>query len=102
MGSVAAMGAGGSDRYFQQDAAKFVPAGVEGRIPYRGPLSETVYQLAGGVRAGMGYVGAPDIQALRTQSKFIRTTMAGYRESHPHDIQLIKEPPNYTVLDRLE
>jgi len=97
MGSLGAMKAGSGDRYFQDDAAKFVPEGVEGRIPYRGPLSETVYQLIGGLRAGMGYCGAPDIQSLRANGRFVRVTEAGYRESHPHDVQITKEPPNYSL-----
>ncbi|HEY8449618.1 MAG TPA: IMP dehydrogenase, partial [Bacillota bacterium] len=97
MGSLAAMRAGSGDRYFQDSAQKFVPEGVEGRIPYRGPLSETVFQLIGGLRAGMGYCGAPDIETLRRTARFVRVTAAGYRESHPHDVQITKEPPNYML-----
>lgn len=97
MGSVGAMKAGSGDRYFQEDASKFVPEGVEGRIPYRGPLSETVYQLIGGLRAGMGYCGAPNIEWLRANGRFVRVTGGGYRESHPHDVQITKEPPNYSL-----
>lgn len=97
MGSLGAMRQGSSDRYFQEESSKLVPEGVEGRVPYRGPLSDMVYQLVGGLRSGMGYVGAPDIETLRTQSRFIRITNAGLRESHPHDVQITKEPPNYTL-----
>lgn len=97
MGSLGAMKRGSGDRYFQAEAEKFVPEGVEGRIPYRGPLSETVYQLVGGLRAGMGYVGARNIEELRTKSRFVKITSAGLRESHPHDVQITKEPPNYSI-----
>ncbi len=97
MGSLAAMGQGSQDRYFQQDQKKLVPEGVEGRVPYKGPLSDTVYQLMGGLRAGMGYTGCADIGELHTKAKFCRITNAGLRESHPHDIQITKEAPNYSV-----
>ena len=97
MGSLAAMGQGSKDRYFQQDAKKLVPEGVEGRVPYKGPLSDTVYQLMGGLRSGMGYTGCADIEELHTKAKFCRITGAGLRESHPHDIQITKEAPNYSV-----
>ncbi|MDI3317644.1 MAG: IMP dehydrogenase [Bacillota bacterium] len=97
MGSLGAMRQGSSDRYFQEGNGKLVPEGVEGRVPYRGSLSDMVYQLVGGLRSGMGYVGAPDIETLRTRTRFIRITNAGLRESHPHDVQITKEPPNYTV-----
>ena len=97
MGSLAAMGQGSKDRYFQQDAKKLVPEGVEGRVPYKGPLSDTVYQLMGGLRSGMGYTGCADIGELHTKAKFCRITGAGLRESHPHDIQITKEAPNYSV-----
>lgn len=97
MGSLAAMQAGSADRYFQNETQKLVPEGVEGRIPYRGPLAETVFQLAGGLRAGMGYCGARDIPTLQRTARFIRITAAGYRESHPHDVQITKEPPNYSL-----
>ncbi|MGI6174803.1 MAG: IMP dehydrogenase [Christensenellales bacterium] len=97
MGSLDAMAKGGKDRYFQSDESKFVPEGVEGRVPYRGPLSETVFQLVGGLRSGMGYCGAPDIDTLRTKSVFIRITNAGLAESHPHDVYITKEAPNYTL-----
>jgi len=96
MGSLGAMRKGSSDRYFQQeDALKLVPEGIEGRVPYRGPLSETIFQLVGGLRAGMGYCGVETIQELRTDTEFIRITSAGLRESHPHDVDITKEAPNY-------
>ncbi len=97
MGSMAAMASGSRDRYFQEDAKKLVPEGVEGRIPFKGPLSDTVYQLVGGLRAGMGYCGTPTIEALRRDAKFIRITSAGLKESHPHDIYITKEAPNYST-----
>ncbi|RKD23648.1 inosine-5'-monophosphate dehydrogenase [Caminicella sporogenes DSM 14501] len=97
MGSLGAMAAGSKDRYFQEDAKKFVPEGVEGRVPYRGPLRETIYQLIGGLKAGMGYCGTPTIEDLKKNGKFIRITGAGLRESHPHDIQITKEAPNYSI-----
>ncbi len=96
MGSLGAMAAGSRDRYFQEDAKKLVPEGVEGRVPYKGALSETVYQLIGGLRAGMGYCGAKDIDTLRHEGEFMRITAAGLVESHPHDIHITKESPNYT------
>ncbi len=97
MGSLGAMVTGGGTRYGQltKEAHKLVPEGVEGRVPYRGPLSEYVYQLVGGIRAGMGYCGTPNIEALRKESKFIRITSAGMMESHPHDIAITHEAPNY-------
>ena len=97
MGSLAAMAEGSKDRYFQEDAKKLVPEGVEGRVPYKGFLSETVFQLMGGLRSGMGYCGTKDIQSLRTEAEFIRITNAGLIESHPHDISITKEAPNYSV-----
>lgn len=96
MGSVGAMRDGSSDRYFQGDGPKLVPEGIEGRVPYRGPLSETVYQLVGGLRAGMGYCGTTSIKELHDKAAFIRITGAGLKESHPHDVQITKEAPNYT------
>lgn len=98
MGSLGAMqqAHGSSDRYFQENAPKLVPEGVEGRVPYKGPLSDTVFQLVGGLRAGMFYCGTPTIDALRTKSQFIRITGAGLQESHPHDISITKESPNYS------
>ena len=95
MGSLGAMEDGSKDRYFQEEAKKLVPEGVEGRVPYRGPLSEIVFQLVGGLRAGMGYCGARNIEELK-KAKFIKITSAGLRESHPHDVYITKEAPNYT------
>lgn len=97
MGSIGAMEKGSKDRYFQDDAKKLVPEGIEGRLPYKGPLSDTIHQLMGGIRAGMGYCGAKDLKNLRENSQFIRMTGAGLRESHPHDVQITKESPNYSV-----
>ncbi len=96
MGSLPAMAAGGKDRYFQSDSKKFVPEGVEGRVPYRGSLADTVYQLMGGLRAGMGYTGCGTIQELRTKAQFVKMTSASLAESHPHDISITKEAPNYS------
>ena len=97
MGSIASMSRGGRDRYFQEGNGKLVPEGVEGRVPYKGPLSESMYQLVGGLRAGMGYCGAGSIPELQQKARFIRITGAGLRESHPHDIYITKEAPNYTL-----
>ncbi|MGE5848059.1 MAG: IMP dehydrogenase [Ignavibacteria bacterium] len=100
MGSLSAMKRGSRDRYFQdveEDIAKLVPEGVEGRVPYKGPLSDTIYQLIGGLRAAMGYCGVKNIQQLITKSKFIRITLAGLKESHPHDVIITKEAPNYHI-----
>jgi len=97
MGSLAAMEKGGKDRYFQEEAIKVVPEGVEGRVSYKGLLADTVYQLLGGLRSGMGYCGTPNVQALKENGRFVRITSAGLRESHPHDIQITKESPNYSV-----
>ncbi|MDX1806033.1 IMP dehydrogenase [Paenisporosarcina macmurdoensis] len=97
MGSIGAMEKGSKDRYFQDDAKKLVPEGIEGRLPYKGPLSDTIHQLLGGIRAGMGYCGTKDLQILRENSQFIRMTGAGLRESHPHDVQITKESPNYSI-----
>ncbi|MFD1708116.1 IMP dehydrogenase [Siminovitchia sediminis] len=97
MGSEGAMEKGSKDRYFQEDAKKFVPEGIEGRVPYKGPLADTVFQLIGGLRAGMGYCGAANLEVFREQSQFIRMTGAGLRESHPHDVQITKEAPNYSI-----
>ncbi len=96
MGSLGAMGRGSADRYFQSSNKKFVPEGVEGRVPYKGPLSDTVYQLMGGLKSGMGYTGCATIQELHDKAKFVRITGAGLKESHPHDIQITKEAPNYS------
>ena len=97
MGSLGAMAHGSKDRYFQEDNKKLVPEGVEGRVPYKGPLSDTVFQLMGGLRAGMGYCGCRDIRSLQEKGQFVRITGAGLKESHPHDIQITKESPNYSV-----
>lgn len=97
MGSLGAMAKGSSDRYFQNGTKKFVPEGVEGRIAYKGPVSETIYQLLGGIRSGMGYLGAKDLETLYETANFIVQTSAGFRESHPHDINITKEAPNYSV-----
>lgn len=97
MGSVGAMEKGSKDRYFQEDNKKFVPEGIEGRIPYKGPLSDTIYQLVGGIRSGMGYCGTADLEQLRENAQFVRMTGAGLRESHPHDVQITKEAPNYSM-----
>ncbi len=97
MGSEAAMAAGSKDRYFQNDTKKFVPEGVEGRVPYRGTIAENVYQLIGGLRSGMGYCGAKDIETLRKEAEFVEITGAGLRESHPHDISITKESSNYSM-----
>ncbi|HWI47411.1 MAG TPA: IMP dehydrogenase [Rummeliibacillus sp.] len=97
MGSVAAMENGSKDRYFQQDAKKLVPEGIEGRLPYKGPLADTIHQLLGGVRAGMGYCGTKDLHDLRENAQFVRMTGAGLKESHPHDVQITKEAPNYSL-----
>jgi IMP dehydrogenase len=96
MGSVAAMQEGSKDRYFQDDTEKLVPEGVEGRVPFKGPIADTVYQMVGGLRSGMGYVGAKNLNDLRKKAKFLRITNAGLTENHPHDIYITKEAPNYT------
>ena len=97
MGSLGAMQKGSGDRYFQSGTKKYVPEGVEGRVPYKGAVSDTIYQMMGGLRSGMGYCGVPDIQSLRTKTKFVRITGAGLKESHPHDIYITKEAPNYST-----
>lgn len=99
MGSLAAMKRGSSDRYFQKgngEAKKLVPEGIEGRVPYKGELQDTIYQLCGGLRSGMGYCGTPTIDKLRVDGKFVKITSAGLQESHPHDVHITKEAPNYT------
>ena len=96
MGSLGAMAAGSNDRYFQEGQKKFVPEGVEGRVPYRGSVAEVIYQMKGGLRAGMGYCGKATIEELRTNSEFVRITNASLIESHPHDISISKEAPNYS------
>ena len=100
MGSIGAMTAGSADRYFQSEvteASKLVPEGIEGRIPYRGSLTSNVHQLVGGLRSGMGYVGAADLGALREQARFVRISGAGLHESHVHDVIITKEAPNYRI-----
>lgn len=99
MGSLAAMANGSKDRYFQEDAKKLVPEGVEGRVPYKGSLADTVFQLMGGLRSSMGYCGTATIEEMRKNAEFIRITNAGLLESHPHDIQITKEAPNYSRMD---
>lgn len=96
MGSIGAMREGSADRYFQEEGPKLVPEGIEGRVAYRGTLADTVYQLIGGLRAGMGYCGVRNIEELKTKTKFVRITSAGLRESHPHDVHITKEAPNYS------
>ncbi len=93
---MAAMKQGAADRYFQEPSTKLVPEGIEGRVPYKGPVSDTIFQLVGGLRAGMGYCGTPDLKHLHENSKFVRISGSGLRESHPHDVHITKEAPNYT------
>lgn len=97
MGSIGAMKEGSKDRYFQEDDQKLVPEGIEGRVPFKGSLADTVYQLIGGLRAGMGYCGTKNIEELKNNTTFIRITSAGLKENHPHDVQITKEAPNYSV-----
>ncbi|CAK7041935.1 IMP dehydrogenase [uncultured Phascolarctobacterium sp.] len=97
MGSLGAMERGSKDRYFQDNADKLVPEGIEGRVPFKGMAADTIFQLVGGLRAGMGYCGAKDIEAMITQTQFIRMTGAGLKESHPHDVIITKEAPNYSL-----
>ncbi|HHW41143.1 MAG TPA: IMP dehydrogenase [Syntrophomonadaceae bacterium] len=97
MGSISAMRSGSMDRYFQDNPEKLVPEGVEGRVPYRGAVSEIIFQLIGGLRAGMGYCGVQNIEELQTKTKFIQITNAGLRESHPHSVDITKEAPNYSL-----
>ena len=97
MGSLAAMKQGSADRYFQGNAKKLVPEGVEGRVPYKGSVADTVFQLVGGIRSGMGYCGCPTIPELQERAEFVRITGAGLKESHPHDIYITKEAPNYSA-----
>ena len=97
MGSLGAMSCGSKDRYFQEGAKKLVPEGVEGRVPFKGPVADTIFQLVGGIRSGMGYCGCVDIPTLHEKSQFVRITGAGLKESHPHDIYITKEAPNYSA-----
>jgi IMP dehydrogenase len=104
MGSISAMGKGSKDRYFQdveEDITKLVPEGIEGRVPYKGPLSDTIYQMLGGLRAAMGYCGVKNIDEMKSKTKFVKITEAGLRESHPHDIIITKESPNYRTKTNL-
>ena len=100
MGSLSAMQDGSADRYFQEgemSSRKFVPEGIEGRVPYKGAVADVLYQMVGGLRSGMGYTGCASIDALRTDARFVRITTAGLRESHPHDVTITRESPNYSV-----
>ena len=97
MGSLGAMNKGSKDRYFQTNTKKLVPEGVEGRVAYKGPVSDTVYQLVGGIRAGLGYCGCRTIDELGEKAQFVKITGAGLKESHPHDIYITKEAPNYSA-----
>ena len=95
--ALAAMENGSKDRYFQEGAKKLVPEGVEGRVAYKGSVEDTVFQLVGGIRSGMGYCGCPTIEDLKEKSKFVKISAAALRESHPHDIHITKEAPNYSI-----
>ncbi|EIA18979.1 inosine-5'-monophosphate dehydrogenase, partial [Listeria fleischmannii subsp. coloradonensis] len=97
MGSLAAMEKGSKDRYFQADAKKLVPEGIEGRVPYKGSVADVLFQLIGGIRSGMGYCGSQNLLNLREEAQFVKMSGAGLRESHPHDVQITKEAPNYSV-----
>jgi IMP dehydrogenase len=97
MGSLKAMRKGAGDRYGQNSSGKLVPEGVEARVPYKGPLSEVIFQLMGGLRSGMGYVGANTLDELRGKARFVQITAGGLKESHPHDIVITEEPVNYAV-----
>ena len=97
MGSIDAMRQGSADRYFQEEAKKFVPEGIEGIVPYRGSVREQIYQLVGGTKSGLGYVGAKTIAQLRQRARFVRVSGAGLKEGHPHDIRITKEAPNYEL-----
>ncbi|MNG21269.1 Inosine-5'-monophosphate dehydrogenase [compost metagenome] len=97
MGSLGAMKEGSKDRYFQENENKLVPEGIEGRVPYKGAMADTVHQMVGGLRSGMGYCGTATLEELRNDTQFVRITGAGLRESHPHDVQITKEAPNYSL-----
>ena len=103
MGSIEAMKAGSSDRYFQDvgdpeaETRKLVPEGIVGRVPYKGPISDVIYQLVGGLRAAMGYTGSPDIAAMKSGARFVRMTSLGLKESHVHDVIITEESPNYRL-----
>ncbi|HHY11606.1 MAG TPA: IMP dehydrogenase [Firmicutes bacterium] len=100
MGSIGAMKLGAADRYFQEPSTKLVPEGIEGRVPYKGPVADTIYQLIGGLRAGMGYCGSSGLKNLQKHARFVRISSSGLRESHPHDVYITKEAPNYTPFSR--
>lgn len=100
MGSIGAMKLGAADRYFQEPSTKLVPEGIEGRVPYKGPVADTIYQLIGGLRAGMGYCGSSGLKSLQKHARFMRISSSGLRESHPHDVYITKEAPNYTPFSR--
>jgi IMP dehydrogenase len=97
MGSLGAMSGGSADRYFQEDAKKLVPEGIEGMVAYKGPVGDVIYQMVGGLRSAMGYCGTPDIQTLKDKAQFVKITQASLIESHPHDITVIKDAPNYSI-----
>jgi len=97
MGSIDAMREGSSDRYFQEQSSKLVPEGIVGRVPFKGPVTESIYQLVGGLRSGMGYCGCATVTDLRDKAQFVRISPAGLRESHVHDVIITKEAPNYRV-----
>jgi IMP dehydrogenase len=100
MGSLGAMARGSADRYFQKevtDQMKLVPEGIEGRVPFKGPVANIIHQLIGGLRASMGYVGAKDLGEMRTKAKFVKISSAGLRESHVHDVAITREAPNYPL-----
>lgn len=97
MGSIGAMKDGSKDRYFQENESKLVPEGIEGRVAYKGPLADTIHQLIGGLRSGMGYCGTANLDQLKEDTQFVRISGAGLRESHPHDVQITKEAPNYSL-----
>ncbi|MCK4892872.1 MAG: IMP dehydrogenase, partial [Calditrichia bacterium] len=100
MGSLGAMMQGSKDRYFQDEITekdKFVPEGIEGRVPYRGPLSESVLQMVGGLKSALGYTGCKNLSQLKKKARFVRVSLAGLRENHPHDVEITKESPNYRM-----
>ena len=98
MGSLATMKSGSSDRYFQNNTKKLVPEGVEGRVPFKGGVSDVIYQLLGGLRSGMGYIGSANIKEIHEKAQFVKITSASLVENHPHDITITKESPNYTKM----
>jgi IMP dehydrogenase len=100
MGSLGAMAGGSADRYFQEDAKKLVPEGIEGMVAYKGPVEDVLFQMVGGLRSAMGYCGAPDLPALHRQARFVTITQASLIESHPHDVTITKDAPNYSIKTR--